>query len=637
MPRPGPIDNGDRLGLEASRRASKDSLAEEYEHARRHSTDSTESYEHVPSPTHAPRPNNQRQRSFEAMSASELRKAAAAERRERRRAAALFRVTKVVSESDGNSSKLVQRLLEVAREILYCSHVTLFWVDHVSEILIAANPDGIESIEVPLGKGVAGKCALDKVLLNIVDASSDDRFDNTTDKETGFSTRTILCAPVVEEGRTVAVIEALNKEEGAFDDEDVELLQLLCDELRAPLRRAAADETFAARANSAERGVAYLKLFTDEQEEPSTPVQTTPHVLSFDADDGHYSRDSSMSDEPLGELASWRWDALRVADGGGEEALVSAAETMFEHHGSLEQHDCPRDQFRAFLRMVRSSYKATNSYHNFRHAVAVLHVDFMLACRAKRARDLTALDVLALKVAALCHDVDHPGHSNDFEVKSSSELALRYNDASVLENYHASFVFATLLRNPSTDFLTNLSRASYREFRKAVISMILATDMARHGSHVDSLRAFADRTSFTSLTRHSFSQSDSDADSRVASPRRRQFYLDQLIHLGDMSAQCSPCFETAKDWAERIAEEFRKQAAREQELGLQVSPFMARLETAADLALGQVAFIDYVVQPLFAAAQKIFPEVSELEANCRSNREAWRALGARASADRASD
>ena len=57
---------------------------------------------------------------------------------------------------------------------------------------------------------------------------------------------------------------------------------------------------------------------------------------------------------------------------------------------------------------------------------------------------------------------------------------------------------------------------------------------------------------------------------------------------------------------------------------------------AADLALGQVAFIDYVVQPLFAAAQKIFPEVSELEANCRQNREAWRALGARASADRAS-
>ena len=185
-------------------------------------------------------------------------------------------------------------------------------MDHVSEILIAANPDGIESIVVPLGKGVAGKCALEKELLNIVDASSDDRFDNTTDKETGFSTRTILCAPVVEEGRTVAVIEALNKEEGSFDDDDVELLQLLCDELRAPLRRAAADETFQARANSAERGVAYLKLFREDAEEPSTPVQTTPHVLSFE-EDGHFSRDSSLSDEPLGELASWRWDALRLS------------------------------------------------------------------------------------------------------------------------------------------------------------------------------------------------------------------------------------------------------------------------------------------------------------------------------------
>ena len=210
MPRPGPINNGDRLGLEASRRASRDSLAEEYEHARRHSTESN-------SPTstcrlHArARPNKERQRSFEAMSASELRKAAAAERRERRRAAALFRVTKIINEADGNSSTLVQRLLEVAREILYCSHVTLFWVYHVSEILIAANPDGIESIVVPLGKGVAGKCALDKVLLNIGDASSDDRFDNTTDKERDFHADHPM-RPVVEEGRTVAVIEALNKE-----------------------------------------------------------------------------------------------------------------------------------------------------------------------------------------------------------------------------------------------------------------------------------------------------------------------------------------------------------------------------------------------------------------------------------------
>ena len=216
-----------------------------------------------------------------------------------------------------------------------------------------------------------------------------------------------------------------------------------------------------------------------------------------------------------------------------------------------------------------------------------MHVDFMLACRAKQARDLTAFNVLALEGRVSLPRRRPPRPLNDFEVKSSSELALRYNDASVLENYHASFVFATLLRNPSTDFLANLSRASYREFRKAVISMILATDMARHGAHVDSLRAFADRTSFTSLTRHSFSdKSDSDdRDSRVASPRRRQFYLDQLIHLGDMSAQCSPSFDTAKDWAERIADEFRKQAAREQDLGLPVSPFMARLKTAADLAL----------------------------------------------------
>ena len=148
----------------------------------------------------------------------------------------------------------------------------------------------------------------------------------------------------------------------------------------------------------------------------------------------------------------------------------------------------------------------------------------------------------------------------------------------MLENYHASFVFATLTRNPSTDFLANLSRASYREFRKAVISMILATDMARHGAHVDSLRAFADRTSFTSLTRHSFSdKSDSDdRDSRVASPRRRQFYLDQLIHLGDMSAVLA-LFRHGQGLGRahrgRIPEAGFERAG----TGPPVSPFMARL------------------------------------------------------------
>ena len=41
-------------------------------------------------------------------------------------------------------------------------------------------------------------------------------------------------------------------------------------------------------------------------------------------------------------------------------------------------------------------------------------------------------------MSGLCHDLDHPGHTNAFEVNSNSDLALFYNDTSVLENHHCA-------------------------------------------------------------------------------------------------------------------------------------------------------------------------------------------------------
>lgn len=46
--------------------------------------------------------------------------------------------------------------------------------------------------------------------------------------------------------------------------------------------------------------------------------------------------------------------------------------------------------------------------------------------------------IFAVMIAALGHDIDHPGHSNQFEINTDSERALRYNGKAVLENYHAA-------------------------------------------------------------------------------------------------------------------------------------------------------------------------------------------------------
>lgn len=54
------------------------------------------------------------------------------------------------------------------------------------------------------------------------------------------------------------------------------------------------------------------------------------------------------------------------------------------------------------------------------------------------------LDVFGLLVAAIGHDVNHPGVTNAFLVNSGHELAVKYNNNSVLENHHAATVLHIL-------------------------------------------------------------------------------------------------------------------------------------------------------------------------------------------------
>ena len=305
-----------------------------------------------------------------------------------------------------------------------------------------------------MGKGIAGVVGETHQLINVKDAYSDDRFDVQTDKLTGFSTRSILCAPVLDGGVTVSVIEALNKTTTAADEEDVFILRTICDELRSPLRRAAAEEAFKQRAAATDSEFGYLQLFTSASERRGAQAVTTNSARD------HFAL---LDDDKI--LSSLAFDVLKCNDA----KLLQATTTMFEHHASLSRHDCDERKFQSFIRAVQRGYNA-NPYHNFMHGVMVLHIAFYTVCTAKRAKGLTSLDILALKTAALCHDIDHPGWNNDFEVNSSSDKALLYNDVSVLENHHAAFLFSALLKKPDLDFIAKLAVDARREFRKVVIS-----------------------------------------------------------------------------------------------------------------------------------------------------------------------
>lgn len=84
------------------------------------------------------------------------------------------------------------------------------------------------TIRLPLGRGIAGAVAKTGETIRIDDAYQDPRFDPSTDKRSGFRTRSILCAPIRNRvGQVVGVFQLLNRRGGPFEAADVEFLEAL--------------------------------------------------------------------------------------------------------------------------------------------------------------------------------------------------------------------------------------------------------------------------------------------------------------------------------------------------------------------------------------------------------------------------
>lgn len=124
---------------------------------------------------------------------------------------------------------LLAIILEKAASILEAERSTIFLYDssvralrlHVSAELARG------SVVVPLGVGISGHVAQTRQLLNIPDAYADSRFNPQFDRETGFRTRSILCAPLLShQGDLVGVIQLLNRVGGGtFGDDTEEMLR----------------------------------------------------------------------------------------------------------------------------------------------------------------------------------------------------------------------------------------------------------------------------------------------------------------------------------------------------------------------------------------------------------------------------
>eukprot|EP01137_Pigoraptor_chileana_P036750 Opistho-2@32871 len=314
------------------------------------------------------------------------------------------------------------------------------------------------------------------------------------------------------------------------------------------------------------------------------------------------------------DVESWESWSFNVW-GNPTESNIALGVRMFANLGALETLHVTPAQIGRFLRDVHRGYHP-NPYHNFDHAMDVMQTCYVFL-RAMRASEmLSHLDVAVLLLAAAGHDIDHPGVTNDYLVKSSDPLAMLYNDVSVLENHHAACLWQ-LIRKHS--LLVALPPDTVRLARKKIVDAVLNTDMARHFVLVSKLQAF--------VTENELSSDSAAFGSRV-NPRKklqlsedqRQFVVSILLHNADISNPCKP-WDISKKWSDLIAEEFYLQGDLERAQGLPISANMdINNPNQTQMACG---FIDYIIEPSYACLQQLLPLAVICYEQLKTNRRRW--------------
>jgi len=133
---------------------------------------------------------------------------------------------------------LLHRIASAATSLLKCERASIFVHDPDDDTLWTRVAIGTGTIRVPRRSGIVGACFSENMLIRAADAYTDPRFNPEPDRQSGFRTRDIIAAPMVDLTRKpIGVVEAINKRDGSFTEIDAALLQLLADQSGVALQR----------------------------------------------------------------------------------------------------------------------------------------------------------------------------------------------------------------------------------------------------------------------------------------------------------------------------------------------------------------------------------------------------------------
>ncbi|XP_037297696.1 calcium/calmodulin-dependent 3',5'-cyclic nucleotide phosphodiesterase 1 isoform X3 [Manduca sexta] len=275
----------------------------------------------------------------------------------------------------------------------------------------------------------------------------------------------------------------------------------------------------------------------------------------------------------LKTLDEWSFDVFALHEASAGAPVKYLGYELLNRYGMIHKFKVPPTILENFLSRIEEGYcKFHNPYHNNLHAADVAQTVHYMLCQTGLMNWLSDLEIFATLVAAVVHDYEHTGTTNNFHVMSGSETALLYNDRAVLENHHISAAFR-LMRDEECNILQNLSRDEFREFRTLVIDMVLATDMSFHFQQLKNMR------SLLSLAEPTIDKSKATS---------------LVLHCCDISHPAKR-WDLHHRWTMSLLDEFFLQGDKERDLGLPFSPLCDRNNTL--VAESQIGFIEFIVEP----------------------------------------
>ncbi|KAK0141684.1 cAMP-specific 3',5'-cyclic phosphodiesterase 4B [Merluccius polli] len=314
----------------------------------------------------------------------------------------------------------------------------------------------------------------------------------------------------------------------------------------------------------------------------------------------------------LEDINKWGLNIFSVALHSHNRPLTCTMYTVFQERDLMRTFKIPADTLVTFLLTLEDHYHADVAYHNSLHAADVAQSTHVLLSTPALHAVFTDLEILAAIFAAAIHDVDHPGVSNQFLINTNSELALMYNDESVLENHHLAVGFK-LLQEENCDIFQNLSKKQKQSLRRMVIDMVLATDMSKHMSLLANLKTMVETKKVTSS---GVLLLDNYTD--------RMQVLRNMVHCADLSNP-TKSLDLYQQWTNRIMEEFFHQGDRERERGMEISPMCDK--HTASVERTQVGFIDYIVHPLWETwADLVHPDAQDILDTLEDNRNWYQSM-----------